>query len=170
MKLSGFFFLILMTAINSFGITVSDSCQVVVHDGKKMLIGPVTEKELFSNFPGWLKIYQDYQPDSAVVKSLKGVSADYRILVVLGTWCSDSRDGVPGFLKTMDVAANSHISITMVAVDRKMEDPAYSAMRANIQRVPTFVIYSAGHEIGRMVEIPLDTFESDFLDLIHDQP
>ena len=98
--------------------------------------------------------------------TFRAIKEKYRVVCILGIWCPDSRDGVPAFLKALNLANLTTVEIELLGVDRKKEDPLESAGKFGVERVPTFIIYSGGEEIGRMIEFPETTFESDFLRII----
>jgi hypothetical protein len=136
------------------------------YQGEKILVGKFTPNELWTEIPTWKADYDLYQPDQAIVDELSVFRDNYRIVCVLGVWCSDSRDGVPTFLKALDVANLTRVKIELFGVDRKKEDPLASARKYGVERVPTFIIYREDKEIGRMIEFPEISFELDFLKII----
>ena len=145
----------------------SDKSYAVDHyQGEKILIGKFSPDELWTEIPTWKADYDLYQPDQVIVEELSAFKHEYRVVCVLGIWCPDSRDGVPTFLKALDAANLTKVEIVLFGVDRKKEDPLNSAGKYDIERVPTFVIYHEDEEIGRMIEFPELTFESDFLNMI----
>jgi hypothetical protein len=101
-----------------------------------------------------------------VVGKFLNISRPFHIICILGTWCSDSREGVIPFLRTLDSANNSNLSITLYAVDRQKHDPFETAKKYDVDRVPTFIIFSGNKEIGRMIEFPESSFETDFLNIL----
>lgn len=134
--------------------------------GSKILVGEITPKTLWKNFPGWKSDYDQYRADQELVNKISKISDHYRVICVMGVWCPDSRVGVPPFLKTIDLAKNPNIDIQIYAVDRQKKDPYHYAEKFKVDRVPTFVIFSGRQEIGRMIEFPEESFESDFLKII----
>jgi hypothetical protein len=131
-----------------------------------ILIGKFTPPELWAEIPTWKVDYDLYHPDQVIIDKLSEIKDEYKVICVLGIWCPDSRDGVPTFLKALDAANLSTVEIELFGVDRKKEDPLESARKYGVDRVPTFIIYSDDVEIGRMIEFPETTFESDFLRII----
>jgi len=82
---------------------------------------------------------------------------------VLGTWCSDSQEQVPGFFKVLDKIRFDKKNVQMIAVDSAKEAGIIDLVNYNIQKVPTFIIYRKGREIGRIIEKPYMTLEKDLL-------
>ena len=110
--------------------------------------------------------YSDYKLDKSVVKELnkhiKGVS----IKAFMGTWCGDSKLEVPGLYKLLDALKFEQKNLTMIAVNRDKKTPDNLQHGLNIFRVPTFIFYKNGQEIGRFVEYPRETLEKDILKIV----
>ena len=107
--------------------------------------------------------YQIYEPDKAVLDQLKLKQEGVEILIVLGTWCSDSQEQVPKFFKILDKIRFSKKDVQMICVSRDKEAGEVDLVNYNIQKVPTFIIYRKGREIGRIIETPYATLEKDLL-------
>lgn len=134
--------------------------------GSKILVGEITPDLLWNQLPDWKEEYDLFKPDPVTVGKFSNITRPFQIICVLGTWCSDSRVGVPPFLKTLESANNPNLSITLYAVDRNKQDPYEIAKKYNVDRVPTFIVLSGNKEIGRMVEFPENSFETDFLNIL----
>jgi len=107
--------------------------------------------------------YNKYTSDENIMKQLKKKMNDVRILIVLGTWCGDSKEQVPAFYKILDGVKFSDSHIEIIAVDRKKVGGDVDVSGLNIERVPTFVFYRNDREIGRIVEKPNSTLEKSML-------
>ncbi len=151
------------------GIPPVESCQLITWENQKMLVGEVPVDTLFHYFPSWDSLYQAYQVDSTVLRHLKAIDHRYDIVCFFGTWCSDSKEGVPTFLKALNQAHNPNLHLRLLALDRNKDDPEHLGPQYKIERVPTFIVFRDGKEIGRMVEIPLVSFEADLIELIDQQ-
>ncbi|MFZ0389206.1 MAG: thioredoxin family protein [Calditrichia bacterium] len=139
----------------------------VLPDGEdSLLVGRVTAENIWTYFPEWKADYIIAEPDSAVVSALQSIEESYHIIVVFGTWCPDSRTGLPPFLKALDLADNADLKLTLYAVDRRLHDPEKSAKEYGVERVPTFIVLKNGQEVGRMIEFPEENFESDLIKLL----
>ena len=55
-------------------------------------------------YSSWFdKNYEDYSVDKVTADKIKKyIGRDLKIKVVMGTWCSDSRENVPSFFKLID--------------------------------------------------------------------
>ncbi len=124
-------------------------------------------QEPFSNW--FTSRYEAYQPDAGVVKELKSAMKGVEIRAYMGTWCGDSKRETPNFYKLMDEVNFSPKNITMVTVDRSKSKPEELVSGYEIQRVPTFIFYRDGKEIGRYVEYARESMEKDFLKIVSGQ-
>jgi hypothetical protein len=112
--------------------------------------------------------YQIYQPDQAVLNQLKLKKEGIEILIILGTWCSDSQEQVPKFFKILDKIRFSKKDVQLICVNSNKDAGDVDTANYNIQKVPTFIVYKKGREIGRIVETPYDTLEKDLLMFFND--
>ncbi|PRP68171.1 thioredoxin family protein [Nonlabens agnitus] len=113
--------------------------------------------------------YEDYTPDAAVVSELKSEMKDVSIRAYMGTWCGDSKRETPKFFKLLDAVGYDQNNLTMVTVDRSKREPADLVNGYDISRVPTFIFYRDGEELGRFVEYPRETLEQDILKIVSGQ-
>jgi hypothetical protein len=104
---------------------------------------------------------QDYTPDPEAVKAIAAHGRDVETLAIVATWCPDSKRDVPRYFKILDAAGIGLEKVTLVAVDRTKKDAEGLTGRHGITRVPTFVFFRGGAEIGRVVERPVTTLERD---------
>lgn len=151
------------------------SCKEIVNKvtvdektGRPMLVG-VTDRSAFElpDFSEWYNNeYIGYEPDEFILEQIKELSDSIDIQIFMGTWCSDSRREVPRFLKILDVSEFEQNKLQIINVDRKKISPTHEEKNKNIEFVPTFVINKNGNEIGRIVEFPIITLESDLLSIL----
>ena len=140
----------------------------IIRDGREMLYGKITLEQLFYDYPDWQKEYEAYVPQVEVIKKLKALNPDVKVLIFLGTWCPDSEREVPHFFKILKQAnLTLKLSVEMWAVDRKKNLPNNLAKEYQIEYVPTFIFLKNGHEIGRIVESPEALYlEEDVLNIL----
>jgi hypothetical protein len=112
--------------------------------------------------------YKIYQPDQGVINQLKSKKEGIDILIVLGTWCSDSQEQVPRFFKILDKIHFNKKNLELICVDRDKKAGDVETGTYNIQKIPTFIIYKKGREIGRIVESPYASLEKDLLMFFND--
>ena len=111
--------------------------------------------------------YPAYNPNSEVMAALKDKTAGIKCVIILGTWCGDSKEQVPRFLKIMDLLGSTFDELTIIAVDRNKDVPDMNIKdQYKIEKVPTFIFYRDDKEIGRIVETPKETLEKDLLEIL----
>lgn len=146
-----------------FNTVISDE-----KSGKLMLIGHTTlEAFVDTSFSRWWNSeYNLYEVDSSFTNELETKLQDVRILVVLGTWCNDSRREVPHFFKILDAVDYPVDSVEIISVNRDKVGLAEEVKDLQIEFVPTFIFIRDDAELGRIVEMPYDTLEKDMIDIL----
>lgn len=83
---------------------------------------------------------------------------DDKVEIYLGTWCGDSQEWVPQFLKLWDELGLSRDQLKFTALygsgDDYKQGPNGEEEGLNIHRVPTFIFKDDGNEYARIVESP----------------
>jgi len=116
------------------------------------LLGHVTREQVRGYAP-WLSLFvQSYAPDPGAVATIKANANGVTALLIMATWCPDSKRELPRFFAIMDGAGMDEAMLTMVGVDRTKKDPGGLTEKWGITRVPTFVFLRNGQEVGRVVE------------------
>ena len=105
--------------------------------------------------------------DEAFMKLSESSPDNIEILIVLGTWCPDSRREVPRFMKIMDAWGFPEESIKFLGVDSYKVAPIDGYDELGIERVPTFIIYEKKSETGRIIEYPKASLERDMVDILN---
>ncbi|MDW8466200.1 MAG: thioredoxin family protein [Chloroherpetonaceae bacterium] len=110
----------------------------------------------------------DYVPDSLAVRKIaaKAQSPDITFLLFGGSWCGDSRDGMPKIFKVLRAAGIAPERTAVYGVDRKKREETGTAEKFQVKRVPTLIVLKAGQEIGRIVETPTISWERDLAALL----
>jgi cyclophilin family peptidyl-prolyl cis-trans isomerase/HEAT repeat protein len=121
---------------------------------------------------GWEQERADYLPDPLWVDQLTSFAGSARIIVVLGTWCSDSRREVPRLKRVLQEVGDNGLEMVLVGVDRTKrifvdgltDDLSVGSV---VDRVPTVVVVDeTGIELGRIVETaesPMEELLARFL-------
>jgi thiol-disulfide isomerase/thioredoxin len=134
--------------------------------GKEILIGQC-DRQAFTNpvfADAYNEGYNSYVPDQEVIKKLKKEKKNVQVVVVMGSWCDDSKTQVPHFYKIMDQAGIKDSDIQLLSVDQEKKGGDVDVSSYDIQRVPTFIFYKDGREMGRIVESPsTSALEKDLL-------
>ena len=108
----------------------------------------------------WFKTnYETYSVDSMSLQTISELSYDIHFVMVLGTWCGDSKKEVPKLFKVFDSANISEHKIQSIGVDRSKKSYDGLSDKYNIQRVPTLIVLRGELELGRIVEYPKETLE-----------
>jgi len=159
-------FLVLAVLLNScFGpFSAQLTTKKVMSEGREMLLGETSPAQLYFDYPEWKNTEELYQPDSLILGELRSYR-NYHIDVYFGTWCGDSREGVPQFLKIMS-AAGAGEKYSLYALNRAKQLPGKNIISKNIQRVPTYIITVDGIETGRIIEFPDVSIEADLLKIL----
>lgn len=107
--------------------------------------------------------YPEYVPEPGALNELLPLLKDKRIVVVLGTWCGDSREQLPRFLKIIDSLSIDKKNIIFICVNRSKRAAEGLLENLNIERVPTFIVYENEKELGRIIEKPIVSIEEDLI-------
>ena len=163
------------------GISVSTTAQslnqeLTNKEGDKYLIGQCDrnglQKEGYNEW--YSKNYENYSPDAAIVKKGKKKVKKMKIEIFMGTWCGDSKRGVPQFYKVLDELGVDEENVTLINLDndskRYKQSPTGEEKGKLIHRVPTFIFYDDGEEIGRIVETPITSYEMDIAQIVNGLP
>ncbi len=110
--------------------------------------------------------YSVYQPQKEYVDRLTRMKDSIDIVVVYGTWCSDSQRELPRFFKIADMVGLPADRVKLIAVDRTKQLPAGVSQEYGITLVPTFIVKYRGVEIGRIIESAKTTLEQDLTELL----
>ena len=135
--------------------------------GKPMLIGTCSREAFLDTTYAWFSEgYDAYVPDSSIVRQITPLLSDLRVTIVMGTWCSDSQEHVPHFFKLIDDLRYNESSVVLICVDREKKVFADEVSGLTIEKVPTFIFYRSGKEIGRIIETPQTSMESHLLSIL----
>lgn len=164
--------LIVLVAFTLFSCGVHKSQKpTAVKDTSGNLVG-IAVKSSFLQAPynNWFsENYEDYKVDKETVKKLKPLLKGVTIKAFMGTWCGDSKQETPVFYKILDDVSFNYNRLQMVAVNRQKKTPDNLQKGLHIKRVPTFIFYKKGKEIGRFVEYPVESMEKDFVKILSGQ-
>lgn len=166
------FKLIFLSIVFLFSMNVfAQEFNTIVRDeksGKPMLIG-YTTLEAFNDtsFSRWWNAeYTMYDVDSSSAAELEEKIKDVRIIIVLGTWCSDSRREVPRLYKILDKIKYPVESVTLISVNRDKIGLENEVEGLQIDFVPTVIFSKDNKELGRIIEMPYDTLERDIMEIL----
>jgi len=160
---------ILLIIISGCGETRLNQVVVDEESKQKILIGQVNHEGFIQEpFHSWFEFeYESYQPADSVIQKLQ--ETDYGsidIHIVMGTWCSDSRRELPRFIKIAEQIGHPPSKMKIIGVNSKKTVPGIMLDSYNFERVPTFIFYKEGNEIGRIIETPVKSLEEDLLEIL----
>ena len=138
-------------------------------NNEDILLGYVNESELKNNpvFNETEVYYDSYNVDENLARIIKDKSNDINIIVVLGSWCGDSKVNVPVFRKIIDKSGFDKTKVKYIAVDRRKKGGSVNVSALNVEYVPTFIFIKNNTEIGRIVEQPInETIEQDWVEIV----
>jgi len=155
-----------------FVLTITVSCTAQQKNATKNASGDlvgITARTDFDQQPytNWFNnYYTTYNVDQQTAKKLKKALKNVTIKAFMGTWCGDSKRETPRFYKILEAAKFDLENLEMITVNRGKKTPDNLQKGLNIFRVPTFIFYKDGKEIGRYVEYPRVSLEKDMLQIV----
>ncbi|MDO8550477.1 MAG: thioredoxin family protein [Ignavibacteria bacterium] len=162
-------YFLLLVLLFSINILSQDKNKIIKDENSEpMLIGYCT-RDAFndSSFAWWFDPeYENYEPDSSVIEILRDKMKDVEIILVMGSWCDDSRIHVPHLYKILDEINYPTEEITLIAVneDKKTEGDEIEGLAIDL--VPTIIFYRDNSELGRIVEMPNQSLEEDMVEIV----
>jgi hypothetical protein len=139
-------------------------------DASPELTGATSARRILKIAPEWKSRYESYAPPDAAIEKLREAATalkhDVRVDVVFGSWCGDSREQVPKFLKVRSLLGGGLLPSSYFGVTRDKKSPPEAVQGRDIERVPTFIVSFRGSEIGRIVETPKESIEADLLEIL----
>ena len=143
-----------VTAALIFSIVMPFSLEVMAD---RYPIGDISHAELLERHEVFKRNYDAYE----VPAGIDGLPADLEVKILFGTWCHDSEREVPRMLKLLAASAVREENISLIALDIRKEEPQGRAKALDVRFTPTFVFFSDGIELGRIVERPTESLQAD---------
>lgn len=130
----------------------------------KVLLGKI-EQGTFSEdaeIKQWfLKEYSAYKVNDSLVKILAPFLSGKKIVVVLGTWCSDSQREFPRLIRILETINFPMKNLEIYGMNRKKTRPVKIVRTYSITNVPTIVVLKGNVVVGRIIEKPKVSLEYD---------
>ncbi len=145
---------------------------IATKNDRGYLIG-ITDKNAFKDdaYKYWFEDrYSEYETNKELIAKIKPIINNFSIKGFMGTWCGDSRRELPRFYKILEETGFNEEYFELIAVGRSKKTPDNLQEGLDIIRVPTFIFYKNGKEIGRFVEYPRESLEKDILKILTEQP
>lgn len=131
-------------------------------DSTQYLEGKLQRTDLES-FKWFKDNYNQYKPSLSVVEELVKFEK-CSLLVVLGTWCSDSHELIPQLFKVADLVGWEKIEL--IGVDRKKHCSSIDIKSLNIEYVPFILVFKDKKLMGKIIETAEKTIEEDLLKIL----
>lgn len=154
-------------------ITILFSCstqkKVVAEKNENGDLIGFANKSSFNQAPYKTWFYKNlkaYKPDASAIISLKKGLKGIKIKGFMGTWCGDSKRETPHLFKILEQTDFNLQNFELIAVNRNKKTPDNLQEGLNIKRVPTFIFYRDGKELGRYVEYARESLEKDILKIV----
>ena len=125
-------------------------------------IGDISQAELLARHEVFKRNYDAYEVP-AVIDELP---ADLEVKILFGTWCHDSEREVPRMLKLLAASGVKEENISLISLDIRKEEPEGRAKALEVRFTPTFVFFSEGAELGRIIERPVVGLTHDLTALV----
>jgi len=115
-----------------------------------------------------MEIYEAAQLDTTVMDQIASqLDNSLRIDVYLAYWCKDSKNHLPPFIKIVEELREERCEVHYFVVERKASrEVKYFIDDLKVERIPAFIFYRDGEEIGRIIENPETSLAGDFLEII----
>jgi hypothetical protein len=110
--------------------------------------------------------YYKYLMERSNLDSIKSILDSFKITVVMGTWCSDSKEQVPRFFCILDYLKFNFDNLTIYCVDRNKKTMSNEIDNLQIEKVPTIIFFYHGKEAGRIIESPVKSLEKDLMPIL----
>lgn len=149
-------------------IAQSDSSHIKDDANLDLIVGKCERIELQKDELGnyFFEEYRNYETNRELLENIKNKIFNCSITIVLGTWCHDSQEQVPSFIKILDNVDYNTNYLEVICVDKEKTAGDYDIYALNIERVPTFIFYKNDKEKGRIIETPSNTLEIDIYNIL----
>lgn len=163
------------TSINFilFLLLIVYSCKVmaqndeILKDKEKIHLTDFKRQNLNNQqeYPWFEPAYDAYHPDLNLLRPLFAIKSQISVLIFGGSWCDDTKTLLPIFYTVADAISIDSSSIRLIGVDRDKKSADGSEKGMDVQKVPCFIFYNEGKEIGRIIESVHKSMEEDMVTL-----
>lgn len=159
-----------------FNLSAQQETSYLDKKGNKQLCGPFELEALMNDttYSDWYKKnYAEFELDlgrTTWTENLKNTKVD----IYIGTWCGDSKTWLPRFIKLWDELGLDQEQLNFIALyngdEKYKQGPNGEELGKRIHRVPTFIFTENDKEIGRIVEFPNTSLETDLAQIAFGYP
>ena len=127
----------------------------------------VLNKNILMEHEGYtwfLNRYDKYQPS---IKELRQINFnEIKIIIFMGTWCHDSKREIPRLIKILDNLKFDQSNVEIIGLTKEKKGYFNDYSRYKITNTPTIIFYKNKKEVGRIIEKPKETLESNMLSIL----
>jgi thiol-disulfide isomerase/thioredoxin len=145
------------TAVGWFVLVFASLAPEALADRYRYPLGDISHAELLERHEVFRRNYTEY----VTPKPVEGLPADLAVQILFGTWCHDSEREVPRMLKLLEASGVKQENISLIALDIRKEEPQGRAQALGVKYTPTFIFFSSGRELGRIIEQPTASLADD---------
>ncbi|MCA0154361.1 thioredoxin family protein [Winogradskyella vincentii] len=163
---------LIFAILSTFILSAQDlNNEILTGDDAPYLLGKIDKSGLQGeHYASWFKEeHSQYEGNNKIIEELSTILGDYKIMLFMGTWCSDSQREVPRLYKILEACNYPMNQLTVVALSREAnlykQSPQHEEEGLNIHRVPTIIFYKDGKEVNRIIEEPIKNLEEDILNI-----
>jgi thioredoxin 1 len=139
------------------------------HNGKDEDVaqaeGQISADALLAQYPLFAAEYAAYTVSAADIALMQSLH-DASLLVLFGSWCSDSQREVPRLLKLLKQSGVALKSLQLEAVNRQKIHPDGLHDSYNLRFTPTIIVLRDGKELGRIIEQPQQSLAEDLAGIV----
>jgi len=158
--------LLLVGSILLSTLTFAQTTASKASNSKKVLKGKIEMKTLMndSEFAWFYTGVNSYQPNDNMLNYIKDNRGKFNVVAVVGTWDEQSRKLLPALYKIMILGGSPDEQVTTYGVDEKLDGAMPQDYKA--KKLPTFIFFRDGKEIGRISGDVGESLESDIAKIL----
>jgi hypothetical protein len=147
-------------------LTFAQTTASKASNGKKTLKGKIEMKTLMNDsaFAWFYTGVNGYQPNDNMLNYIKDNRGKFNIVAVVGTWEEQSRVLLPALYKIMILGGSPDEQVLTYGADEKLQSDAPQDYK--IKKLPTFILFREGKEIGRVSGEVGESLESDMAKIL----
>lgn len=100
--------------------------------------------------------------------SKKIEKSSHKFLLVAGSWCGDTKTELPKILKIFELSKIESENIILIGVGRNKSIKSKLFHTLEIEKVPTLFILKNDKIIGKIIEFPKQSWESDIAKILEE--
>lgn len=153
--------LLLVGSVLLSTLTFAQTTASRASNGKKVLKGKIDMQTLMNDsaFAWFYTGVNGYQPNDNMLNYIKDNRGKFNVVAVVGTWEDQSRVLLPELYKIMILGGSPDEQVLTYGADEKLQTNAPQDYK--IKKLPTFILFREGKEIGRLNGEVGESLESD---------